>query len=52
MTLVFALPAPTIPTLDGALFPVRRVYCIGRNYADHAREMGWRPEEPSRRSSS
>jgi fumarylpyruvate hydrolase len=22
------------------LFPVRRVYCVGRNYADHAREMG------------
>ena len=21
-------------------FPVRRVYCVGRNYADHAREMG------------
>ena len=24
----------------GALFPVHRIYCIGRNYADHAREMG------------
>ncbi len=23
-----------------ALFPVRRVFCVGRNYADHAREMG------------
>ncbi|MDN5841868.1 MAG: fumarylacetoacetate hydrolase family protein [Alcaligenaceae bacterium] len=23
-----------------AVFPVRRVYCVGRNYADHAREMG------------
>ena len=22
------------------LFPVRRIYCVGRNYADHAREMG------------
>ncbi|MGL5253347.1 MAG: fumarylacetoacetate hydrolase family protein, partial [Moraxella sp.] len=24
-------------------FPVRRVYCVGRNYADHAREMGSDP---------
>lgn len=31
-----------------ALFPVRRVYCVGRNYADHALEMGIDPraEEP------
>ena len=30
------------------LFPVRRVYCVGRNYAEHAREMGHDPdrEEP------
>lgn len=27
-----------------ALFPVRRVYCVGRNYAAHAREMGHDPE--------
>lgn len=26
------------------LYPVRRVYCVGRNYADHAREMGFDPE--------
>ena len=25
-------------------FPVRRVYCVGRNYADHAREMGSDPD--------
>lgn len=25
-------------------FPVRRVYCVGRNYADHAREMGADPD--------
>lgn len=25
---------------DSARFPVHRIYCIGRNYADHAREMG------------
>jgi fumarylpyruvate hydrolase len=27
-----------------AYFPVRRVYCVGRNYAAHAREMGFDPE--------
>ncbi|ODR91256.1 fumarylacetoacetate hydrolase family protein [Sinorhizobium alkalisoli] len=30
---------------SAAAFPVRRVYCVGRNYADHAREMG---HDPSR----
>jgi fumarylpyruvate hydrolase len=29
-----------------ALFPVRRVYCVGRNYADHAAEMGADSREP------
>jgi len=30
-----------IPILGGGLgFPVRRIFCVGRNYADHAREMG------------
>lgn len=28
----------------GALFPVRRIYCVGRNYAAHAREMGKDPD--------
>ena len=27
-------------------FPVRRVYCVGRNYAAHAREMGFSDREP------
>jgi fumarylpyruvate hydrolase len=27
-----------------SVFPVRRVYCIGRNYAEHAREMGYDPD--------
>ena len=27
-----------------AQFPVRRIYCIGRNYADHAIEMGHDPD--------
>ena len=28
-----------------AKFPVRRIYCIGRNYADHAIEMGHDPDK-------
>ena len=37
--------APTYITVAGTsdLFPVRRIYCIGRNYAAHAREMGSDP---------
>ena len=43
--LVAAAPTPRIPVRDrgGNLlgtFPVRRIYCVGRNFADHAREMG------------
>lgn len=42
---VFAPPAPTaIPVVGGGQFPVRRVYCIGRNYAAHAIEMGHDPD--------
>ena len=34
-----------IPVAGSAdLFPVRRVYCVGRNYAAHAREMGFDPD--------
>ena len=29
---------------ETGLFPVRRVYCVGRNYAEHAREMGHDPD--------
>lgn len=39
-----AAPVPTIPTADGGAFPVRRVYCIGRNFAAHAVEMGHDPD--------
>ncbi|MDE1995060.1 MAG: fumarylacetoacetate hydrolase family protein [Rhizobiaceae bacterium] len=44
---VIPLPAPVLLPVDGeaASFPVRRVYCVGRNYADHAIEMG---HDPSR----
>lgn len=34
------LPQPRIPVRGGSTFPVRRIYCVGRNFADHAREMG------------
>ena len=35
----------TVPIAGSdALFPVRRVYCVGRNYAAHAREMGFDPD--------
>lgn len=34
---------PVIPTSGGGDFPVRRVYCIGRNFAAHAVEMGHDP---------
>ena len=35
-----APPVPRIPVRGGGSFPVRRIYCVGRNFADHAREMG------------
>jgi fumarylpyruvate hydrolase len=45
VTLVFEPQAPTIAaTSGGEGFPVRRVFCIGRNYAAHAREMGRDPD--------
>ena len=40
----FAVPATTIPIAGSTeQFPVRRIYCIGRNYAAHAIEMGSDP---------
>ncbi|NUZ05055.1 fumarylacetoacetate hydrolase family protein [Piscinibacter koreensis] len=43
--------APQIPTVpvhgaDGAGFPVHRIYCVGRNYVEHAVEMGFTGREP------
>src|SRR5216684_1135916 len=43
----YAIPAPaitTVPVVGGGAFPVRRIYCVGRNYAAHAREMGHDPD--------
>ena len=46
MTLEFAPPiAPTVEIAGStARFPVHRIYCVGRNYAAHAREMGMDPQ--------
>jgi fumarylpyruvate hydrolase len=46
MSYVFDPPsAPSIPVAgSSARFPVHRIYCVGRNYAAHAREMGGNPE--------
>ncbi|NVN86431.1 MAG: fumarylacetoacetate hydrolase family protein [Rhodopseudomonas sp.] len=41
---IFPLGQTTIPIVgETDVFPVRRIYCIGRNYAAHAREMGSDP---------
>lgn len=38
-------PCPSLPILgQTARFPVRRIFCVGRNYAEHAREMGHDPD--------
>jgi fumarylpyruvate hydrolase len=48
MSYVFeAEPQVAVPVVGtDALYPVRRVYCVGRNYAAHAREMGFDDREP------
>jgi len=44
----YAIKFPATPTLPVAestqTFPVGRIYCVGRNYAEHAREMGHDPD--------
>jgi len=43
----YPIPAPNTPTIPvhgGGEFPVRRVYCVGRNYAAHSIEMGDDPD--------
>jgi len=37
---------PVAPAAGGGLFPVHRIYCVGRNYAEHAQEMGFTGREP------
>ena len=43
----YAFPPAPVVTLDAMSshpFPVRRIFCVGQNYADHAREMGAAPD--------
>ena len=46
----YVVPAPaqvSVPVVGtSARFPVRRVYCVGRNYEEHAKEMGFTGREP------
>ncbi len=37
-------PVASVPVHGGGRFPVRRIFCVGRNYAEHAREMGADPD--------
>ncbi len=47
MALVITPPAAvTLPVAGGGEFPVHRIYCVGRNYAEHAKEMGHSGREP------
>ena len=45
VTLVLEPSPPVLaPVAGGQQYPVRRLFCVGRNYADHAREMGADPD--------
>jgi fumarylpyruvate hydrolase len=47
MSFVITPPAPvSAPVAGGGSFPVHRIYCVGRNYAEHAQEMGFTGREP------
>ena len=47
--MTYAFPPIALPTLpirgSDKLFPIHRIYCVGRNYADHAVEMGHDPNK-------
>lgn len=49
MTTEYAFPPATVTTVpvagSSAAFPVRRIYCVGRNYVEHAQEMGFSGRE-------
>ena len=46
---MLTVPQLSVPTIaitgSEQRFPVRRIYCVGRNYADHVREMGHDPRQ-------
>ena len=48
MSFVITPPAAVSVPVVGqtARFPVRRIYCVGRNYEEHAKEMGFTGREP------
>jgi len=47
MSHVFApSAAASVPVAGGGSFPVHRIYCVGRNYVEHAKEMGFTGREP------
>lgn len=47
MSYVFHPTVPSVPVIGRAeRFPVRRIYCVGRNYVAHAQEMGFTGREP------
>ncbi len=48
MGYVFAAPPQAVVPIAGStdLFPVHRIYCVGRNYEEHAKEMGFSGREP------
>lgn len=48
MSFVFEpMPVVSLPVVGQAeRFPVHRIYCVGRNYEDHAKEMGFTGREP------
>lgn len=49
-SMLFEIARPSLPLYDStgrsleSRWPINRIFCIGRNYADHAREMGHDPE--------
>ena len=48
MDYLFSPPAPVAVPVNGEsrVFPVSRIYCVGRNYEEHAKEMGFTGREP------
>jgi fumarylpyruvate hydrolase len=48
MSYIFTPPlVPSLPIRgESTRFPVHRIYCVGRNYEKHAREMGFTPNKP------